>query len=173
MLKWVSAITGVLAVVSAVVGAPMAAVVALAVVAVVSGGTHLALNNSSNNYSEVPLPGENPQPNRISSLSVKNNRNNQKSNSKACNAMFLLAQSHQLGHDGKKKDLKEAFNCYIKAAKSGHQEALPPLERLGEEMSAEKQLELSQVYGTFFHNKEKADYWRTKATEIEDFKFNM
>ena len=172
MFKWLGIITAVLAVASAMGGALIASIV-LGAVAVVSGVTHFALSDGSNTSSKALSPGDNPQSDRISSLSSINHTNNKQLNTDACNAMFLLAQSHQLGQNGKRKNLKEAFNCYIRTAKSGHQEALIPLERIGEEMSAEKQLELSQVYGTFFHNKEKADYWRAKATEIEDFKFNM
>jgi len=87
--------------------------------------------------------------------------------------MFLLGQFHQLDHKGVKKNSNLAFDYYMCAARLGHAEALTLLDHLGDEMGTEKQLELSQLYETFFRNDEKADYWRTKAAEKEDFNFNM
>ena len=87
--------------------------------------------------------------------------------------MFLLAQFHQLDHVGMKKDLNLSFDYYIRAAQLGHPEALTLLDHIGDEMSADKQLELSHLYETFFKNDEKANYWRSKAAEMEDFNFNM
>jgi len=78
-------------------------------------------------------------------------------------AMMKLGNYHQVDQ---KKDPSIAFDCYLKAAQLGGEDALIPLERLGEEMSAEKQLLLSELYKTVFKNNEKANYWQEKATEL-------
>lgn len=83
-----------------------------------------------------------------------------------------LAQFYQVEHMGVKVNLDKAFDYYMKAAKLGCQDAWVPLERLGEEMSVQKQMTLSRMYGSFF-NGERAAYWSTKAGEIEGFIFKM
>lgn len=93
------------------------------------------------------------------------------SNTETAVTFFLSAQTHQIAKARKEKSPEKAFNCYLKAAKLGHKEALPPLERLGEEMSAEQQIKLSHLYEKYFKNQERADYWREKATEVANFQF--
>lgn len=80
-----------------------------------------------------------------------------------------LAQYYQVDHAGMKSDLNQAFDYYLRAGKLGHTEAWDALDRLGEAMGAQKQLALSQLYGSIFIN-EKAAYWHNKALEIESFK---
>lgn len=79
-------------------------------------------------------------------------------------AMMKLGNYHEVDQ---KKDPSHAFDCYLKAAQLGSEDALIPLERLGEDMSAEKQLLLSELYKTVFKNNEKAHYWQEKATELD------
>ncbi|MFA5959813.1 MAG: ankyrin repeat domain-containing protein [Tatlockia sp.] len=83
-------------------------------------------------------------------------------------AAFRLGQLYQLTPQG----VKKAFHCYMKAATLGHYEALSPLERLAEDLSARKQHALSQLYCSFFPNQEKATFWHNKALEVEQFTFN-
>jgi uncharacterized protein len=88
-------------------------------------------------------------------------------------SVFQLAHFYQVDHIGLPKDLTKSFDHYLQAAKLGHPEALILLERLGEEMSVVKQMELSNLYGTFFKNKngdKKASYWRDKSRKAEGFK---
>ena len=85
-------------------------------------------------------------------------------------AALCLGQIYQIEHDGIQKNINLAFQAYLQAAKLGDHEALIPLERLGDELSAENQLALSQLYGSFFKNKEKENYWQMKATEVTRFK---
>lgn len=87
--------------------------------------------------------------------------------------MLQLAQRYQLDQISTKKDLNLAFEYYIKAAKLGDLEALIPLERLVEGMDAQKQLALSRLYGTFFHNIPKKTYWRTKGMEGAELKLSI
>lgn len=182
MFKWLSIITGVLAVAGTIalgVGAApvtiaiIIVIAVLGVIAAASGTTHLVQNNEPTTSPTISLSGNNSQPDRINSLSAQRNTNTKQADAAAAEAILALAQSHQLGKNGHVKNLNEAFHCYIKAAKSGHPDALSPLERIGDDMSAEKQLELSKLYGTFFNNQERAEYWRNKASEIADFKFNI
>ena len=86
-------------------------------------------------------------------------------------AALDLGHFHQLDHDGLPKDAHLAFQSYLRAATLLNQDALIPLERLGEDASSEDQLALSHLYGSLFHNQEKHEYWRTKAKEIEQFDF--
>jgi TPR repeat protein len=88
-------------------------------------------------------------------------------------AAFYLGQFYQVNHPGVQKEISLAFHFYLQAANYGSQDALRPLERLGDEVSAENQLALSQLYGTFFHNREKADYWCSKAVEVEQFNLKI
>ena len=91
---------------------------------------------------------------------------NQYSIQNSIDVMMRLGNYYQVDH---KKDDSAAFDAYLKAAHLGGEEALIPLERLGEEMSAEKQLLLSGLYKTIFKNAEKANYWEEKATVLAVF----
>ncbi|WP_028389137.1 tetratricopeptide repeat protein [Legionella fairfieldensis] len=82
-------------------------------------------------------------------------------------AAFNLGDFYQIDHENIQANATLAFHAYLQAAKLGNHDALIPLERLGDEVSAENQRALSQLYGSFFHNREKALYWHTKAIEIE------
>lgn len=77
-------------------------------------------------------------------------------------AALQSAQLYQLDPDVINRE--KAFACYMRAAELGHQDALVPLERLGEEMAPSKQLQLSRMYGRFFNN-EKMAYWSAKGEE--------
>lgn len=88
-------------------------------------------------------------------------------------ASFYLGQFYQDSHENIPKSTQLSFFYYLNAVKQNHPDALIPLERVGEEVSAENQLKLSQLYGGFFHNREKADYWRSKAMEVEQFNLSM
>lgn len=79
----------------------------------------------------------------------------------------------QLTEENKPDDFKQVFSSYLHAARSGHSEALVSLERLGQEANKDQQLALSQLYGSFFNNHEKAAYWRQKATEIAQPSFDI
>jgi TPR repeat protein len=81
-------------------------------------------------------------------------------------ATLYLAHFYQVDHAGIEKNLEQAFKNYMKAVKLGCQDAWVPLERLGEEMSAKQQLELSHLYRSF-SNDERASYWCSKAKEID------
>lgn len=78
-------------------------------------------------------------------------------------ALYQSAQLLQL--DQNTKNL--AFNNYLKAAELGEEESLVSLEILADEMSSESQLKLSEFYGKFLKNNEKASYWREKGIEKE------
>ena len=88
-------------------------------------------------------------------------------------AFLYLGQFYQVEHPGVQKDLEIAFNFYLQAAQRGQLEALSPLDRLGEEVSAENQWALSKFYGRFFNDNEKANYWRNQAQEAENLNMEM
>lgn len=94
---------------------------------------------------------------------TNSNKPNNSPNQDTIDAMMKLGDYYQVDH---KKDDSCAFDAYLKAAQLGGEEALIPLERLGEEMNAEQQLLLSELYKTVFKNDEKANYWEEKATEL-------
>jgi len=79
---------------------------------------------------------------------------------------FKLGQLFQVNNGTVEKDVPQAFKYYLKAAKTGNSEALTTLERLGEEVSAECQLELSELYKTTIIDTEKENYWYMKAMEV-------
>lgn len=107
-------------------------------------------SSSSNKAEDTPRTHSQPSQNSTNSKDV-------------IGAMMRLGNYHQVDQ---KKDPSLAFECYLKAAQLGAEDALIPLNRLGEEMSAEKQLLLSELYKSVFKNKEKANYWQEKATEL-------
>lgn len=78
-------------------------------------------------------------------------------------AALDLGQRYQINSES--LDLNASFDAYLEAVKLGEEEALVPLERLAQRVSAEKKLELSTVYQSLFHNDEKAAYWRSKSME--------
>jgi TPR repeat protein len=82
-------------------------------------------------------------------------------------AMMKLGNYYQVDQ---KKDNTLAFDAYLKAAQLGESEALIPLERLGEEMCAQKQLLLSEAYKNIFKDDKKAKYWQKKAEDVDKFK---
>ena len=89
-------------------------------------------------------------------------------------ATLFLAQLTLSGTEGREKEVNSAFSAYLQAAQYGNDKALNSLERLAEKASPSQQLALSQLYGTFFHNPEKASYWRDKsheATQPQDIQF--
>lgn len=88
----------------------------------------------------------------------------------AMQARIELAQSFEIMQNGTKRDPLAAFNIYLEVAKEGSKEALVPLERLGEEVPAQQQLKLRDLY-LFFKNEAKANYWNNKAQEVANFKF--
>ncbi|MCC5792429.1 MAG: hypothetical protein JJT82_07475 [Legionellaceae bacterium] len=94
------------------------------------------------------------------------NEPNNSPNQEVIDAMMKLGNYYQVDH---KKDDSRAFDAYLKAAQQGGEEALIPLERLGEEMGTDKQLLLSELYKTVFKNDEKAKYWQEKAAELAQF----
>jgi len=79
-------------------------------------------------------------------------------------AALELGQRHQLNQPS--NDINTAFAYYLKAAQMGQEEALIPLERLGKKASAAQKIELSQLYGSFFQDEDKAAYWRAKSIDI-------
>ncbi|MDP3270082.1 MAG: tetratricopeptide repeat protein [Legionella sp.] len=88
-------------------------------------------------------------------------------------ANFLIAQYYQASIDSNPKGIELAFNHYLKAVEQGHPDALSSLERLGEEVSAEKQLLISQLYESLFKNHERASYWLSKSKEVDFFEFKI
>ncbi|KTD65106.1 hypothetical protein [Legionella shakespearei] len=82
-----------------------------------------------------------------------------------------LGQRHQINPDS--CDLNTAFDSYLKAAQLGQEDALIPLERLAQRVSSAKKLELSQMYKSFFHNEEKAEYWRAKSMELSNSSLSL
>jgi hypothetical protein len=98
------------------------------------------------------------------------NRVTESLSKEAIQARIELAQSFEIMLNGTKRDPVAAFNIYLEVAKEGSKEALVPLERLGEEVPAEQQLKLSDLY-LFFKNDAKANYWNNKAQEVANFKF--
>ena len=79
-------------------------------------------------------------------------------------AALELGQRHQLNQPP--NDVNSAFDYYVKAAQMGQEEALIPLERLAKKASATQKLALSQLYGLFFQDEDKAAYWRAKSTDL-------
>ena len=79
-------------------------------------------------------------------------------------AALELGQRYQLNQPS--NDTNSAFDYYLKAAQMGQEEALIPLERLAEEGGGTEQLKLSQLYGLFFQDEDKAAYWRAKSTDL-------
>lgn len=76
------------------------------------------------------------------------------------NPSFHLGLQYQC--DNKEK----AFDCFIKAAQSGHSKALIALERLAHEMNPNKQLQLFNLYRTPpFSDQNKALYWCQQAMQ--------
>lgn len=97
---------------------------------------------------------------------------------KACeghdsSAALFLAQYYQVNEDGGTKDINSAFSYYILAVKYGNPEAFAALERLAEDLSPNHQLELSQLYGRFFHDNQRATYWRNKSVELSQTQFDI
>lgn len=86
-------------------------------------------------------------------------------------AAYALGQFYEIDHEGVPKNRTRSFHAFLQAAKQGKNEALIPLERLGNKVSAKEQIELSKIYVSFFYNQEKADYWKNKANEVGSFKF--
>ena len=84
--------------------------------------------------------------------------------------MIPLVQLHEIERLGMKKDVQTIFNGYMQLARLGNKDILVPLERLGEELNSQQQLELSDLYKSL-GNYEKAAYWHSKAKEVEEFKF--
>jgi TPR repeat protein len=85
-------------------------------------------------------------------------------------AVIELAHFYQVNHDGVSKNPTLAFSYYLQAAKLGSRDALVPLEILGEEVTAENQSKLSQLFrGTLFNDQRRALYWETKANEVSQF----
>lgn len=85
----------------------------------------------------------------------------------ATEAKIKLAQSYEHANKGQQTNPKEAFEVYFELAKSGVDEVFPPLERLGDELSAIEQKKLSELY-QLFKNESKAKYWQDKANEINE-----
>jgi TPR repeat protein len=83
-------------------------------------------------------------------------------------AAFALGHFFQLDHPGIKNNPERAFDYYLEAAKLGHHEVFPVLDRLGEEMNTERQKKLSLMYSSF-NNSYKAAYWQNKAAEVASF----
>lgn len=71
------------------------------------------------------------------------------------------------------KDLNAIFKQYMGAARLGCQESLAPLERIAEDMGPKEQLALSEAYGTFFKDAEKAKYWKIRSQEVSHINFKM
>ena len=86
---------------------------------------------------------------------------------------FYLAQFYQVSHVGVVKNLTLSFDFYVRAARLGDQDARIPLERLGEEVSADKQMELSCICFSFFSDEERATYWREKANEARGIELRV
>jgi hypothetical protein len=96
---------------------------------------------------------------------------------KACerhdsSAALFLAQYHQINEENG-KDINLAFSYYILAVKYGNPEVFAALERLADDLSPNHQLELSQLYGRFFHDNQRATYWRNKSMEITQPQFDI
>jgi len=83
-------------------------------------------------------------------------------------AHFQLGQFYQVEHVGVCQDLEKSFNHYLQAAKAGDQAALAPLERLAEEMDADKQVALGDLYCSPFTDIEKAKHWYQQAAEVDN-----
>ena len=128
------------------------------------------MGNTSSNPKTAPAAKPQEQnPQQIAAAQAKAEQEKIERRTKA----FRLAQLYQVDRPEQKKDIGLAFDFYIEAARLGHPEALAPLARLGEEVSATRQLALSSLYGAFFHNPAKHDYWRNKAQEVDEFKFKI
>jgi TPR repeat protein len=132
------------------------------------------MGNSSSSTKATPAPkesGQRAQPPRQVGPSAAERAQAEQVKIKRRTELFQLAQQYQVDTPEQAKDLDKAFDCYLEAARLGHPEAMEPLTRLGEEVSAAKQLTLGSFYGSFFHNPEKETYWREKASEVAEFRF--
>jgi uncharacterized protein len=84
-------------------------------------------------------------------------------------AGLRLGQLYQVDHDGIARDASKTWAFYVQAAQNGNQEAIVPLERLGEDAEAKKQRQLGDLYKlSFFKSPAKVVYWYDKAKETED-----
>lgn len=83
-----------------------------------------------------------------------------------------LAQYYQVDHVDIPKNNKKSFKFYFQLASSGDPDALPPLERLGDEVNSQEQKSLSQLYKGLF-NHERATYWQERAEEAETLTLNV
>ena len=81
--------------------------------------------------------------------------------------IISLAQLHQRSILDQEPNNDLSFYFYMKAAELGCIEALASLERLCEEASSQKQVELGMLYQTVFCDYTKATYWHNKASESE------
>jgi len=108
--------------------------------------------------------------NRVSSLIAQRNIVTRQITEEATKAKIELAQFYEMSTSVQKREPKKAFDTYLELAKSGVDEILPSLERLGEELSATEQSKLSDLY-KFFKNENKAKYWQSKANEVASFQF--
>jgi uncharacterized protein len=81
-------------------------------------------------------------------------------------AALWLAQFHEVDHPGMKRDPQQAFDYYLQAAQRDAPDAWAPLERLGEQMDAQRQKALSELYSTIFDDERQA-YWRQQAGEVQ------
>lgn len=88
-------------------------------------------------------------------------------------AEYFLAQHYELQTANNPNARTQAFTHYLHAVKKGHLDALSALERLGDEVRAEEQCMLSQLYESVVPNAERAAYWRSKAQEIASFVFEI
>lgn len=83
-------------------------------------------------------------------------------------AGLRLGQLYQVDHDGTKRNMNKAWDFYVQAAINGSQEAIAPLERLGEDVDAHRQRQIGDLYNlSFFKNPAKTAHWYSKAKETE------
>jgi TPR repeat protein len=85
-------------------------------------------------------------------------------------ASMHLGNSYQIDQMGALANLENAWKGYLQAAKLGELSAIAPLERLTEELGAERQIELAAFYQTHQKNETKASYWYAKAAETGNAK---
>lgn len=118
-----------------------------------------------------PIPTNDIQQERLRNLNQHRRTQNAALSQEEIKAKLEIAQAYEIEKNGLKRQPQKAFESYLELAQMGVKEALPALDRLGEELTANEQLKLSQLY-SFFRNPVKANYWQDKANEVSNFQFS-
>ncbi len=117
-------------------------------------------------YSRIPTEQTN-HPNRPTSNAENNLRfftTPSEDKDMAIQAMLRLGSYHQVDQQ---KNTNLAFEYYLKAAKLGSAEALPPLERLVEELGVEEMSQLVELYQHYLPNEERAKHWEDTINMLQ------